>query len=44
MNKNMNGNNISKLNDYFNVKAAKFSDFKEAYRLIVGHAFSKAHK
>jgi hypothetical protein len=42
--KNIKDNNISKLGEYFNVKAVKFADFKEAYRLVVGHVFSKAHK
>jgi len=42
--KNMKDNNIPKLADYFNIKASKFSDFKESYRLVVGHVFSKAHK
>jgi hypothetical protein len=42
--KNMKENNIYKLGDYFNIKAAKFADFKESYRLVVGHVFSKAHK
>lgn len=40
----MKENSIPKLADYFNHKVTKFSDFKEAYRLVVGHAFSKAHK
>lgn len=44
LSKNMKDNNIPKLSDYFNHKASKFSDFKEAYRLVVGHVFSKAHK
>jgi len=44
LSKNMKENNISKLSDYFNHKATKFSDFKEAYRLVVGHVFSKAHR
>jgi hypothetical protein len=42
--KNMKDNNIPKLGEYFNIKASKFSDFKESYRLVVGHVFSKAHK
>lgn len=42
--KNMKDNNISKLGEYFNIKASKFPDFKQAYRLVVGHVFSKAHK
>ena len=42
--KNMRENNIPKLNNYFNHKATDFSDFKESYRLVVGHVFSKAHK
>ncbi len=37
-------NNIPKLSEYFSVKALKFSDFKEPYRLVVGYVFSKAHK
>ena len=40
----MKENTIPKLADYFNHKATKFSDFKQAYRLVVGHVFSKAHK
>ena len=42
--KNMKENNIAKLSEYFNHKTTKFSDFKEAYRLVVGHVFSKAHR
>lgn len=42
--KNMKENNIPKLNDYFNHKVTKFSEFKESYRLVVGHVFSKAHR
>lgn len=44
MSKNMKENNIPRLADYFSQKATKFSDFKESYRLVVGHVFSKAHK
>lgn len=44
MSKNMKENNIPRLADYFSQKASKFSDFKESYRLVVGHVFSKAHK
>lgn len=40
----MKENNISKLESYFNTKSTRFCDFKEAYRLVVGHVFSKAHK
>ena len=44
LSKNMKENNIAKLSEYFNHKTTKFSDFKEAYRLVVGHVFSKAHR
>lgn len=44
MAKNMKENNIPRLGDYFSHKASKFSDFKQSYRLVVGHVFSKAHK
>ena len=42
--KNIKENNIPKLGEYFNPKATRFAEFKEAYRLVVGHVFSKAHK
>lgn len=44
MSKNMKENNIPRLSEYFSLKAVKFSEFKESYRLVVGHIFSKAHK
>ncbi len=28
----------------FNLKAKSFNDFKEPYRLVIGHVFAKAHK
>jgi hypothetical protein len=28
----------------FNPKAKDFSEFKESYRLAIGHVFAKAHK
>jgi hypothetical protein len=28
----------------FNPKAKSFNDFKEPYRLVIGHVFAKAHK
>ena len=40
----MKDNTIPKLSEYFSHKASRFSDFKEAYRLVVGHVFSKAHR
>ena len=44
LSKNMKDNTIPKLSEYFSHKASRFSDFKEAYRLVVGHVFSKAHR
>jgi hypothetical protein len=41
---NIKKSSISKFTDYFTPKATKFIDFKEPYRLVVGHVFSKAHK
>jgi hypothetical protein len=35
---------IAKLQDYYSPRAVQFSEFKEPYRLVVGHAFSKAHR
>lgn len=28
----------------FDPKAKNFSDFKQSYRLVIGHVFAKAHK
>ena len=43
--------NLSKMNipkfhpqQHFNPKHKNFNDFKEPYRLVVGHVFAKAHK
>jgi adenine-specific DNA methylase len=35
---------IAKLADYFSPRAVQFTQFKEPYRLVVGHVFSKAHR
>jgi hypothetical protein len=41
---NIKKSTISKFADYFTANATKFIDFKEPYRLVVGHVFSKAHR
>ncbi len=41
---NIKKSNIPKFIDYFSPNAVKFPDYKEPYRLVVGHVFSKAHK
>ena len=43
--KNINKLGVKKLDEVFSKDCSnKFQSFKEAYRLVVGHAFYKAHK
>lgn len=42
---NLHNCNIPDIEKAFNHKImASFNDFKEEYRIVVGHAFHKAHK